>query len=138
MDMDNALGSFQSVVAGNINYDLDYSPESLLLLEDWLLNKYENVDTALMGSEAKVVDGAARYVGEIFRKSFGGRWVIELIDKKNAFYGLPQLSGMVGQKAQICPSTLVTSSIDRRSGSFLKTIYLNSKSCADFAMQNKD
>lgn len=73
----------------------------------------------------------ARYVGQVFRKKLGGKWTIDYSDKKNAFYGLPQLVGMNGQRTQICPLTLVTASTDRRTGSFIRMVFDNNAKDAE-------
>lgn len=127
MDMDEALSRFFDVLPEGMRQGMDYSPDSLQVLEAWLLIKYSDTDVMLLTSESKLVDGAARYIGEVFRKNLGGKWIIDFKDKKNAFYGLPQLSGIPGQRVQICPLTLVTTLADRRNGKFLQTIYQNNK-----------
>lgn len=124
-DMDRALESFVTSMQENEGVDLDFTEASLSLLESWLLMHFPDVESANPLSEAGVLDGAARYVGETFRKNLGGKWLIDSEDSKNAFFGLPQISGMAGQTTQICPLTLVTASLDRRSGFFLRNIYEN-------------
>ena len=125
MDMDEAIQRFRRSVSEDVATALDFTPESLSTLESVVLAKYNCVDEIKKPSEAKVVDGMARYVGQVFRKKLGGKWAIDYSDKKNAFYGLPQLVGMNGQRTQICPLTLVTASTDRRTGSFIRTVFDN-------------
>lgn len=132
-DMDDALTRFLDSLPGEVKGRLDHSPQSLSALEEWLLSRYPGTDAMLPTSESQVVDGAARYVGEVFRRSLGGKWTIECKDQRNAFYGLPQLTGLPGQQAQLCPLTLVTTSADRRTGKFLQMVYLNNKESADAA-----
>ena len=50
---------------------------------------------------------------------------------ENAFYGLPQLSKLPGQKVQVCPLTIVTACADRRTGNFISSIYERNKKNAD-------
>jgi hypothetical protein len=132
-EMDDALDRFLASLPGDVRSRLDYSPQSLPALEEWLLSRYAGTDAMLPMGESQVVDGAARYVGEVFRKALGGKWTLELKDKRNAFHGLPQLTGLPGQQAQICPLTWVTASADRRTGRFLQTIYLNNEENAKAA-----
>lgn len=127
MDMDDALASFVDALPQELRTQLDYSPHSLRTLEEWLLARYAATGSMLAPQEATTVDGAARYVGEVFRKNLGGKWTIDFSGEKNAFYGLPQLTGLSGQGAQVCPLTLVTASADRRTGSFLESVYENNK-----------
>ena len=130
-DMDDALARFLDSLPEEVRARLDRSPQSLRVIEEWLLSRYPSTDATLPMSESQMIDGAARYVGEVFRKTLGGKWTIECKDKRNAFYGLPQLTGLPRQQAQLCPLTLVTASADRRTGKFLETVYRNNKENAD-------
>lgn len=127
MDMSDAIDRFVQSVPEDVRPRLDYSPESLDLVEAHALAAYPSVAAARPLSEARALDGMARYVGQTFRKHCGGKWMIDFSDSKNAFHGLPQLAGMAGQKAQLCPLTLVTASLDRRTGKFLRTVFENSR-----------
>jgi len=123
IDMSDAIERFQRTLPVSLSRQLDLSPDSLGIIESIGLQKYASVEQAKQSSEAQYVDGMARYVGQVFRKRLGGRWTIDFTDKKNAFCGLPQLKGMLGQVTQICPLTLVTASIDRRSGKFIRMVF---------------
>jgi hypothetical protein len=48
-------------------------------------------DAILEDEEASHLDGAARYVGEVFRKALGGHWRLRLNDPKYVFHDLPEL-----------------------------------------------
>jgi hypothetical protein len=126
MDMTDAIERFQQSLPGELQGKLDYSPESLQAFEGFALAQYPSIEDAKRGKEAIALDAMARYVGEVFRKRLGGKWMIDYSDRENAFYGLPQLTGMTGQNAQICPLTLVTASLDRRTGKFLRKVFDNS------------
>lgn len=125
MDMDDAIERLRLSVPADIKAKLDFSPDSLNILEAYVIEKYPNVAAIMDKSQSKIHDGLARYVGEVFRKRFKGKWKIDFSDEKIAFYGLPQLAGMDGQKSPICPLTLVTASLDRRTGKYLRTIFDN-------------
>ncbi|QEI09308.1 hypothetical protein FXN63_13600 [Pigmentiphaga aceris] len=125
MDMDDALERFHATVPGESAEKLDFSADSLKNVEAFILRSYERVEDLRKPSEVLVWDGLTRYVGETFRKNLGGIWFIDYSDKKNAFYGLPQLKNMRGQSAQICPMTLVSASVDRRRGDFIYTVFEN-------------
>ena len=125
IDMDNAIDRFLELLPKHIKGQLDYSLESLSVLEAWLIDCYPSVDKIKPKSEMYVLDGASRYVGELFRRYLGGKWFIDYSDQKNAFYGLPQLHGMTGQTTQFCPMSLVTASLDRRTGRYIFTILEN-------------
>ena len=68
-------------------------------------------------------DALARYIGEVFRKNIGGKWNIVLDDPNYAYVGLPQLN----YPTPVCPFTLLTASIDRNRGDFLRMVYINTK-----------
>lgn len=125
-NMDDALASFLKTYLTKQMQSLDYSPGSLNILENWLLSRYPNVISTRPSSEAVVVDGAARYVGETYRKTLGGKWNIKLDDPKYAYHGLPILQGDHKKSTPLCPHTLVTTSVDRRTGTFLNMVLSNS------------
>lgn len=127
MDMDGALERFIHTLPPDVSRGLNYSVESLEILEGWLLSKYESVADMKPISEAEQIDGASRYVGETFRRVLSGKWTIDFTDPNNAFYGVPQLVGFKGQKSQLCPQKLVTASVDRRTGKFIMTLLNNHK-----------
>lgn len=125
MDMDDALERFMQSVPRQTAAALNSSAESLEILEGLILAQYATVAEAKAPEQAKRLDGYARYIGELFRRHFGGKWKIELDDPKNAFYRLPQIAGMRGQQVPLCPLTMVTTAVDRRTGKFLRTIFNN-------------
>jgi hypothetical protein len=122
MDMNDAIERFIHMMPNEISERLDYSVESLSVLEAWFLEKYKSLEQIKPQSEAGIVDGAARYIGETFRKILGGKWTLDLSDGKNAFYGLPQLIGCKNQVTQICPIKLVSVSISRRTGNLIRSM----------------
>jgi len=124
-DMHDALERFRARLASGSGESLDMSPVSLLALESMLIDRYAFSREALVPASASFIDGAARYVGQTFRRALGGTWFIDNVDKKNAFVGLPQLTGLSGQQTQICPLTLVTSSLARRTGSHMYKVLRN-------------
>lgn len=125
IDMDDAIERFRDSLPANIAEQLDFTPDSLNVIEAYILERYAAFDDIKKPSEAYAADAMARYVGEVFRKNFGGKWIIDYADKKNVFFGLPQLRGMAGQRAQMCPRALVTASTGRRSGNFFRKIFDN-------------
>lgn len=74
----------------------------------------------------QLVNGAACYIGEIFRKALGGRWDIELGDPDYVYFGVPILRGLGGSTNESeCPLSLATASADRRTGNYLRTVLEN-------------
>lgn len=122
--MDDALAEFLEQLAQGVRARLDYSPASLDVLEEWLLERYPNPSAFMQPSESRVLDGAARYIGETCRKKAGGHWTIDLQDQKNAYFGLPVLTGY---RSPAAPISLATASTHRRTGSYLRTVLENIK-----------
>ena len=117
--MDDAIDHFLASAPAAVRTRLDSSKESLVALEEWLLERYASTDEMLVSSESFVIDGAARYVGEIFRKALGGRWELPLGDPSYVFHGRPQLVGFPAATTPVSPHSLVTAAADRRTGRFL-------------------
>jgi hypothetical protein len=123
--MDDALDAFVASAPEPIRHQLDNSPASLDALEAWLLLRYGIIAEAKKPSEAQFIDGAARYVGEIFRVRTGSKWMLENGDPNFVFFGVPILHGGAFARMPACPMTMVTASLDRRTGRYLSTILAN-------------
>jgi hypothetical protein len=102
---------------------LDFTPESLDVVEAWILSTYADTDDMLRSSESRRVNGAACYVGEVFRKIGNGKWTVNLEDRDFAYYGMPIIAAP--RKDAECPLTVVTTAADRRTGKFLRTLLNN-------------
>src|SRR5262245_51374817 len=125
--MDDALAAFLATLPEDIRGRLDYSAQSLDALEGWLLSRYTDPKQLLAPEAASVLDGAARYLGETIRKEMGGTWEIKLDDPKYVYYRIPQLTGFSPTPTPISPFPLITASIDRKTGTFLRTVVENAK-----------
>lgn len=123
MEMDVSICRFLDYLPEGEAKRFDFSVDSLSCLESWLISRYDGPMEIMRPTEAEVHDGAARYIGETFRKNLGGKWKIDFADKKNVFFGVPQINEMKGQVAQFCPHALVTTLLDRRRGDFLVAIF---------------
>jgi hypothetical protein len=103
---------------------LNFTPESLDALEGWLLSKYDSPAAILQPSENWYLDRAAKYVGETIRRNAGGEWDINLDNPNVAFYGVPVIKRVESNYTD-CPASLVTASLDRRRGNFIRKIVKN-------------
>lgn len=75
-ETDEALEYFLDWLPAEVSGRLDLSPESLDVLEKWLhTGSYESSEV-FSGMCPEVSDGAAVYIGEVFRRRLGGRWDI--------------------------------------------------------------
>jgi hypothetical protein len=124
-DMQTGLDRFTDALPEEVADALDESPESLDVLEAWLLERYPSTEAVLEESEKEILDGAARYVGETFLGQLGGKWSISADDPKDVNYQLPILTGFRGQFSTLAPVTMVTAAADRRTGTYLSTILRN-------------
>jgi len=123
--MQTELDRFLDALPDSVAAALDESPESLDVLEAWLLERYPSTEALVEGSAAEILDGAARYVGETFLGQLGGRWSISADDPQDVNYKLPIITGFKGEFSQLSPVTLVTAAADRRTGRYLSTILRN-------------
>ena len=123
--MQTELDRFLDVLPESVARALDESAASLDVLEAWLLERYPSTEALIEGSEAEILDGAARYVGETFLGQLGGRWSISAEDPQDVNYKLPIITGFKGEFSRLSPVTMVTAAADRRSGTYLSTILRN-------------
>jgi hypothetical protein len=123
--MDDALAEFFARLPPALKGALDYTPPSLDRLESFLLDRYPSVDAIKVDPEP-YLDGAARYVGEVFRRNIGGRWRMRNDDPKYIYAGLPELTFLAERDTPVCPITLVSASLDRRTGKFISKVFENS------------
>ena len=99
--------------------ELDVDLASLDVLERFLLDRYRGPDQILKLDQRGVADAAARHVGRVITFEVdGAAWEIDLEDEKNVFYRLPIVRMADG--FDDCPLALITTSLDRRTGRFLR------------------
>ena len=106
------------------NLTLDYSIKSLDELEGWLLSNFKHHNDLI--AQKKLLDYITIYIGETVRKHIGGKWYIDLKNKKNAYYSMPVLTdhSYVGE-VYVAPMTYATACISRKKGNYISTILLN-------------
>jgi hypothetical protein len=125
MEMDTAIKQFLNSLPTEVQRGLASSDEtSLPLLEHFILSKYPNPRAAVAPSESVFLDGAARFLGEIFRTKTNAKWTIESGNSDAVFFGIPTLNGGSLQ-APLCPLTMISAATDRRTGTYFSTILKN-------------
>jgi hypothetical protein len=122
--MDDALEEFFARLPPALRVALDDTPPSLDALEAFLLGRYPDVE-AIRADPEPYLDGAARYVGEVFRRTIGGRWRMRDDDPSYVYAGLPELTFLPARDTPACPIRLVTTALHRRTGTFLSTVLAN-------------
>lgn len=106
------------------NLILDYSMQSLDDLEAWILAHYDNHHVLI--EDRKVLDYLTVYIGETFRKHLGGKWFIDLKNKKNAYYSMPVLvDPSYRGEVYKAPMTFATAYISRKDGQYISRILKN-------------
>lgn len=107
-DMSDELDSF------HMQYPYsNFSIKSIGDFENFVLEKFSTVNEAIDPKNKKLLDRMSRYLGEVIRREFDGRWDIELSDKDDAYYQLPVVRTPKGIR---CPITMITTAIDRNNG----------------------
>jgi hypothetical protein len=117
--MDFSLDQLRQNVPSNVAKALDHTARSLSVLEGWMLANFSSLDD-IMRSDKYLIDRISCYLGETIRKATGGIWTINLSNREDVYYGLPVVKRE--GKASICPLTIATASLDRRSGTYMEGI----------------
>lgn len=120
--MDDGISEFLRGIPKELSDRLNASIDSIDELERWLIALYPSPQHATLESEASVVGGASRYVGEILRRATSSEWRIDLEDRSMVFFGLPFLTGGKLGPTRVCPLSLVTASLDRRTGHYMSRL----------------
>lgn len=124
-NMDDALDEFISSAPVGVREKLDLSANSLNVLEQLVLDRYKSPAETKPSSEAKFLDGAARYFGEVLRKNTGSKWSIQYDNEKDVNFGLPILRGGKIQSVAVSALPCITALTDRRTGNYLLKIVKN-------------
>jgi hypothetical protein len=124
-DMWDNLDGFMESIPENVN--LDFSPESLLRLEKWILQEYNTPAEILEESEKYTLDSLLRYVGEVYRRNLNGKWNVKLDDPSYAYYGIPLIEYTDEQIPDTCPLYDITASIDRRQENYIYDLFVKKK-----------
>jgi hypothetical protein len=121
--MDDALADFLGRVPPGLRVFLDSSVPSMDLLEAWLLDRYPDEAAIRAPGELACLDGAARYVGEVFRTNLGGRWRLRAARPGRGAGLLPELIFTEAADPPLCPFALVTAAMARRTGASFSKVF---------------
>lgn len=123
-DMLNSLENFKNRMPKEIQDKLDFSLQSLDIVEKYLLDNYETIEQ-IKNEPSYILDGYAVYVGETFRNVLKDRqpnqWEL-MLEEDNVYYLLPVIK-IRGYTT--CPLALCTACIDRRWGNYWSWILQN-------------
>ena len=123
--MDDNLDDFLSSLPREVRAQLDYTPGSLDVIEEWILKTYPDTYSMLPMDQSKTVNGLACYIGETYRKTRGGTWDIRLDDPDYVYHGLPIIVPANPNGVAECPLSVATASADRRTGKFIRSLLEN-------------
>ena len=83
-------------------------------------------DHHVLLADCKMLDYLTVYIGETFRKHLGGKWYIDLKNKKNAYYSMPVLTDPSYRgEVYIAPMTFATACISRKDSQYISRILKN-------------
>ena len=103
---------------------LDYSKKSLDDLERWILDNFNDHNDLI--AQKELLDHLTIYIGQTFKKYIGGKWFIDLENKKNVYYSMPVLTDETYRGVTyVSPMTFATACISRNKGNYISTILLN-------------
>ena len=91
--MDDVLEQFKELLPSKVVAKLDASPESLNDLEAWILQSYPDSQAVKAEKNTTLIDGAARYLGEVLRSNLGGIWDIRWGKPTDVNNGIPLIVG---------------------------------------------
>lgn len=119
--IDFKMDYFTGEFAEEQNLTLDYSIRSLDDLEGWILDHFD--DHKKLIADRKLLDYLTIYIGETFRKHIGGKWFIDLNDRRNAYYSMPVLTDPSYRgESYKAPTTYATACISRKKGNYISGI----------------
>lgn len=119
-----ALDEFLNALPEEISCKLDYSVESLDVLEVWILDTYPS--TKELQDNLDIWDKIARYIGRTFLTHIGGVWDIDLDNPENAFFHLPVITDHYEKlPVDICPHTLAAASTHRKRVGYIREVLEN-------------
>lgn len=110
-EMDDVLEPFMEN-ARKRGLTLDYSLESLADLERLLTELAE--EAASPDETSLLVTRAGRYLGEFFRKRYGGVWRVCLAGPKYLHHGLPVIKNYATVELEFAPTEIVDNFVVRR------------------------
>ncbi|PTM54781.1 hypothetical protein [Desmospora activa] len=116
---DRELQWFFSSIPAEIAQQLDFSPQSLSVLEQWMLNRYPDAESTK--EDYKWMEPIQVYLGETFRKELGGQWFY-CAEEEHPFAGFHILDAFYDHPDPLFPGDLIITCLMRRTGSYLEDI----------------
>jgi hypothetical protein len=135
--IDDYINNFIGVLSLEDQQKLDYSPQSLDIVEVWLLNKFPGLAAFFETEEDGLFDGIVCYVGEVFRINLDGKWMINLDDPNAEHYQLPVIKKFTDPSIPIIsPLHLITNALEKRAGWYMQITLLAYKNKGNLSEGN--
>ena len=117
------MDEFTDTFAKDNHLILDYTLASLDDVERWILDNYSKIKDLL--ADKVTLDRLTIYIGETFRKYIGGKWFMDLKNKKNAYYSVPVLTDPSYRgEVYLTPMFFATASINKNKGNYISSILM--------------
>jgi len=108
--------------SSKLTSSLDYSSESLKVIESYLLSTF-NLESISDIKNKHKIDAIISYYGETLRRNLPDSiWVVDLDDKDNIYFNLPTIKTPVG--FPISPYSLIKRIVAKNKGTFLYDFYI--------------
>ena len=119
--IDDRVNEWKATIPTGIAAQLDWSVESLSVLEKYILNTYQ-FETAYVSENKQDIDAIASYIGEVYRKHIpNATWYMELDIKTDIDFGRPVVRTGIG--AAFSPYPMVLNVLYEKKGQLLIELY---------------
>jgi len=115
--IEDRVDEWSKSVKAELSNKLDYSPDSLLAIEEYILSNFTK--DSLSDEQCKMqIDATISYYAEtLLRNLPESFWFLDLDDESSYFYNLPSIKTPIG--TMICPHKLLPRLIHKNKGTFL-------------------
>jgi hypothetical protein len=115
--LDTELETLLSSLPKKVSEQLDYSLESIIKLEEFLLDRFKDRNDLERAENSRLVNQLTAYVGQSICCTLGGHWAIELADKEHMYFGEP----VVVHPSYVMeyPASYIFAPVTRRTGRYL-------------------
>lgn len=83
------IATIESFVPGDLWSKLDFSPQSLKLVGDWIAQNFDSIDEIEESLGVEGITALAAYAGEVHIRCLGWHWFADTEDSRFIFYRRP-------------------------------------------------
>jgi hypothetical protein len=110
-DMDERIEGLRAAAAAR-DFDLDLSLESLSALEAFVQETLSLTPPPI--DQESLIVAAGRYLGEVVRERFGGKWDLPLSDRKNINFNQPVVVGHAPDGVEMAPLSVMRAFVKKK------------------------